>query len=79
MRAPYNVTVNAIASTYIRTPLTETYLKSENAYQELVSAVPMERLAEPEDMVGPAIFLCSEASGYVTGQMLFVDGRRTCR
>jgi NAD(P)-dependent dehydrogenase (short-subunit alcohol dehydrogenase family) len=45
-------------------------------YRDLVSKVPMGRLGEPEDLIGAAIFLASQASNYVTGQTIYIEGGR---
>lgn len=43
-------------------------------YQELLSRIPMGRWAQPEEFAGPAVFLASQASGYITGETILVDG-----
>jgi 2-deoxy-D-gluconate 3-dehydrogenase len=45
-------------------------------YQELVRKVPLGRLGEPGDLIGAAVFLASEASNYVTGQTIYIEGGR---
>jgi NAD(P)-dependent dehydrogenase (short-subunit alcohol dehydrogenase family) len=45
-------------------------------YQELVRRVPLGRLGEPDDLIGAAVFLASEASNYVTGQTIYIEGGR---
>ncbi len=72
--APYNVRVNALCPGFTKTPLIQPLLETPGWENGIVERTPMGRLAEPEDMVGPAIFLASDASGYVTGETLFVDG-----
>ena len=42
--------------------------------QQLVSRIPLGRIAEPEDIVGAVLFLCSDAAKFVTGQTIYVDG-----
>jgi len=71
------IRVNAIGPGYAETPLTERYLSLPGKKQELVGKVPMGRLATPQDVVGPVLFLSSSKSDYVTGQILLVDGGRT--
>ena len=73
--APYGIRVNAIAPCQFRTPGTEGGLFSNPAYmKQILDAIPLGRVGEPEDIMGPAIFLASDASTMVTGQVLHVDG-----
>ena len=74
--APFNVRVNAICPGVTRTPGVEEPLKDPKKLAEALEKTPMKRLAEPEEMVGPAIFLGSDASRFVTGTCLVVDGGR---
>lgn len=75
--APRGVTVNAIGPTYTETPLTKGIISDQATRDRVTAAVPMGRLGTPEDLVGAAVFLCSDAAGFVTGQTLYVDGGRT--
>lgn len=76
--APKNVTVNALAPTFIVTDMNR-HLFAEKHYQERVlSRLPMGRVGTIEDLVGPAIFLASRASDFMTGDVLLVDGGWTC-
>lgn len=71
---PSGVRVNALAPGFILTDLT-TKLWSDPTMQEWGKAnTPQQRLGQPEDMVGTALFLASEASRFMTGQILYVDG-----
>jgi len=72
--APYNVRVNAICPGYVRTPLTRAIQEDPQFVAFVEGRTPLGRLAEPQEIVGPAIFLASDASRYVTGTSLFVDG-----
>ena len=74
--AKYNINVNAIGPGFFRTPLTEDYLSNERVYKEIVSKIPMGRPGKVEDLIGPVVFLASDASNYVTGHTLFVEGGR---
>lgn len=75
----YNITVNAIGPTITETPMMTDILNSRgpNARKDLAAGLPMKRMALPEDCVGPAIFLCSDASCFVTGNILYPDGGLT--
>ncbi len=71
----YNINVNAIAPGVTVTPLNERYFKEHPEELEgYARATPMGRVAYPEDYAGAAVFLASEASDYITGQTLVVDG-----
>jgi NAD(P)-dependent dehydrogenase (short-subunit alcohol dehydrogenase family) len=74
--AKYGVSVNCIGPGIIQTPLTAKALEDPKKYHELVSKVPMGRLGEPDDLIGAVIFLASQASNYVTGQAIYVEGGR---
>jgi gluconate 5-dehydrogenase len=75
--APFNVQVNAIAPTFVDTPTKpgDAFAEPDPAFVEMVTArIPMGRWGRLEDYVGPAVFLASDASSFVTGQILYVDG-----
>ena len=72
--AAHNIRVNALCPGYVRTPFIEPLLHDPERLAFLLDRTPMKRLAEPEELVGPAVFLASDASSYVTGTSLFVDG-----
>jgi NAD(P)-dependent dehydrogenase (short-subunit alcohol dehydrogenase family) len=74
--AEYGICVNAVAPGYAITPLTQKHLEQGNHYEELVSKVPMGRLASIDDVVGPVLFLSSERSAYITGHTIVIDGGR---
>jgi 2-deoxy-D-gluconate 3-dehydrogenase len=72
--APHGINVNAIAPTYVRTPLVEALIQDKAVYDDIVRRIPLGRMAEPEDVAGAVIFLASPASDFVTGHTLTVDG-----
>lgn len=74
--AEHNINVNAIGPGYIRTEQTAKLLEDPENYKNIVSKIPMNRVGDPEDLVGAALFLASESSNYITGQTLFVEGGR---
>lgn len=70
--APYNIRVNTFGPGPINT---QRNLEEDPEYKENWGrVVPMKRTGEPEEMIGPAIFLASDESSYVTGQLFYVDG-----
>lgn len=75
--ARYGITVNAISPTFVRTPQVESLLADESFRQSLVSRIPLGRVADPDDLVGAVLFFCSDASSFVTGQVLTLDGGLT--
>lgn len=70
----YGVNVNAIAPGYIRTEATAALQNDPQRYQALLSRIPAARWGEPADLKGPILFLASNASNYVNGHILTVDG-----
>ncbi len=70
--AKRGVCVNVVAPGYIVTPMTE--VLSEAAKNDIQSKIPMQRLGTPEDVAGVVAFLCGDKAGYITGQVLPVDG-----
>jgi 3-oxoacyl-[acyl-carrier protein] reductase len=70
--APRGVRVNAIAPGFIDTDMTR--LLPEEVKQAMLNQIPLKRLGRPEDIAEAALFLASDASAYITGQVLTVDG-----
>jgi NAD(P)-dependent dehydrogenase (short-subunit alcohol dehydrogenase family) len=75
--AKHGITVNAISPTFVRTPQVESLLADRAFYEALVSRIPLGRIAETDDLVGAILFFCSDASSFVTGQVLTLDGGLT--
>jgi len=69
----YNIQVNALCPGYIRTPMNEEFFATESG-RRLVERLPIGRIGEPHEIEGAAVFLASEATSYVTGTTLYVDG-----
>ncbi|NCB62280.1 MAG: 3-oxoacyl-[acyl-carrier-protein] reductase [Clostridia bacterium] len=67
-----NVTVNVVAPGFITTDMTDALPAS--AKEAMLSSIPMNRLGRPEDVAGAAAFFAGEGAGYITGQVLCVDG-----
>jgi NAD(P)-dependent dehydrogenase (short-subunit alcohol dehydrogenase family) len=72
--AKSNVLVNAVAPTIVETDLTRDALADPAYAKQMKDRIPMGKWALPEDIVGPVIFFASEASSFVTGQILYIDG-----
>ncbi|MGE5228200.1 MAG: SDR family NAD(P)-dependent oxidoreductase [Deltaproteobacteria bacterium] len=73
--APHKVCVNALGPIITVTPMTAERIKQDSArYERMLLNVPMGRMADVEDLVGPAVFLASSASDFITGTVLYVDG-----
>jgi NAD(P)-dependent dehydrogenase (short-subunit alcohol dehydrogenase family) len=72
--ARFNIQVNAIGPSYLETELTKGMRESKVISENLLRRTPMGRFGKPEEVVGAAIYFASDASSYVTGQTLFVDG-----
>lgn len=77
--APYNITVNAIGPGYIKTPMTEAWLSDPERLGNIIQSTMIKRIGEISDLVGPIVFLASDTSKYITGQILNVDGGWTAR
>jgi NAD(P)-dependent dehydrogenase (short-subunit alcohol dehydrogenase family) len=75
--AKYGINVNAIAPTFVRTPQVESLLADETFYNGLVNRIPLNRIADTDDLVGAVLFFCSDASSFCTGQILTLDGGLT--
>lgn len=72
--APHHINVNAVLPGYYKTALTEELFKNEEKAKWVLSRIPLGRTGLPEDLAGTVVFLSSEASDYITGQIIPVDG-----
>lgn len=68
------IRANAIGPGYFRTEMTDKLFQDRQRYQKMLDRIPMGRFGDPAELSGAAIFLASDASNYVTGQLLMVDG-----
>jgi len=71
---PHGLQVNGLGPGYFKTELTEALVKDEQFTQWLVGRTPSRRWGEVEDLIGAAVFLASDASNFVNGHILYVDG-----
>ncbi|MBL6945377.1 MAG: glucose 1-dehydrogenase [Rhodospirillales bacterium] len=72
--AQYNILVNAIGPGWVETENTAALRANTERFEHINTRIPLGRWAKPEDLAGAAVFLASDASDYVTGHVLFVDG-----
>lgn len=72
--APHHINVNAVAPTFIETPMTKKMFEDEQFRQDVMNRIPLGRLAKSEDLYGAVLYLASGASDMVTGQTVVVDG-----
>jgi gluconate 5-dehydrogenase len=76
--APHGVTANAVAPGYMDTALTREYLAANPEKREpLLQLIPSGRFGTLSEVVDPVLFLCSPRAGFITGQVLYIDGGRT--
>lgn len=72
----YNIRVNTIAPAIVKTRFSESIWSDPELLEKTIENITLGRIADPEDIVGAALFLASEASSYMTGQTLVLDGGR---
>ena len=72
--AAFNIQVNAVAPGMVRTKFSEPFWSNSEIYEQIIKTIPLGRIAEPVEVARAVLFLCSEASDFITGQTLMVDG-----
>ena len=72
--APYGINVNVILPGYFRTEMTEPVISNKVTHSRITERTPMNRIGKLEELVGAVVFLASDASQFVTGETLAVDG-----
>jgi NAD(P)-dependent dehydrogenase (short-subunit alcohol dehydrogenase family) len=68
------INVNGIAPVFTLTKMSASYLEDKEKRDWVLSRIPMKRVGQLDDLIGPAIFLSSEASSFINGHILIVDG-----
>jgi NAD(P)-dependent dehydrogenase (short-subunit alcohol dehydrogenase family) len=76
--APHGITVNGVAPTFVYTEQIRHVMENPEFRKQLYERIPLGRIADPKDIVGPVMFFVSPGSDFVTGQTLYVDGGITC-
>jgi NAD(P)-dependent dehydrogenase (short-subunit alcohol dehydrogenase family) len=71
---PFGIRVNGIGPGYFQTGMTESFYADPSWQERVAAKIPLGRFGRMEDLMGAAVFLCSSAAAYVTGQVLYVDG-----
>ena len=72
--APHQINVNVVAPTFVRTEQVATMLADPQFYTALTARIPLGRVAEPEEVMQAVLFFVSQASDFITGQILYLDG-----
>lgn len=72
--APHGIRVNTICPTFIETALTRPYFADETFRRDVLGKIKLGRIGQVEDLMGPIVFLASDASGLMTGSAVVVDG-----
>ncbi len=72
--APHAINVNGVAPTFVYTEMIRHVMENPEFRDQLLERIPLGRIADPKDVVGPSLFFASPAADFVTGQILYVDG-----
>jgi len=72
--APYGITVNNICPGAVDTPMDKPLKQKPEAFEKLLSEIPLHRMAKPEEVAAMCVYLASEEAAYVTGASFFIDG-----
>jgi len=72
--ARHGITVNGVAPTVVRTAMANHWLDNPVTRKQILDRIPLGRVGEPDDVVGPALLFCAPAGAFLTGQVLYVDG-----
>jgi NAD(P)-dependent dehydrogenase (short-subunit alcohol dehydrogenase family) len=75
--AKHGITVNAISPTFVETPQVASMLADPDFKARLLSRIPLKRIGQTDDLVGAVLLFCSDASSFITGQILTIDGGLT--
>ncbi len=70
----FNITVNSVAPGWVLTDMTTDSLKDKKTYEKVVSDILLHKVAQPEEIAGPVLFLASDLASHITGEILNVNG-----
>jgi 3-oxoacyl-[acyl-carrier protein] reductase len=70
----FNITVNCVAPGWVITDMTTDSLAETKIYQKVLSDIPLQKIAQPEEIAGPVLFLASQLASHITGEILNVNG-----
>jgi 3-oxoacyl-[acyl-carrier protein] reductase len=70
----HNITVNCVAPGWVITDMTTDSLDDEATYKKVLGDIPLNKIAKPEEIAGPVLFLASELASHITGEILNVNG-----
>ena len=76
--APHGVRVNAVAPTYVNTPMTALAMQNKPMFDVWMDGTPMRRVGEPDEIAAVVLFLASDAASLMTGSIVLADGGYTC-
>ena len=76
--SPRGVRINAVAPTYIETPLTAFAKSNKAMFKQWINGTPMARMGRPDEIASAVHFLASDAASLMTGSIVLVDGGYTC-
>jgi glucose 1-dehydrogenase len=74
---PYRIRVNSISPGAIRTPINTSAWETPQAYSQLMTLIPYNRIGETEDISRAAVWLASDQADYITGTSIYIDGGMT--
>jgi NAD(P)-dependent dehydrogenase (short-subunit alcohol dehydrogenase family) len=75
--ARQNIRVNALAPGFVQTPMTQRWIDDSQVLQAILANSPVGRAAQPEEISGMVLYLCSDLASFTTGQTFVVDGAQT--
>ena len=72
--APFGIHVNCVAPGWVVTPMTAGTLSDEERRKQIFGVIPVGRVGTPDEIAGPILFLCTKHAGFITGEVLNVNG-----